>query len=145
MIVDDQYLRIGSANLCNRSMATDSECDLVFVAGDTKTVQEIRKIRLDLIAEHCGCAVKNLATAIERQGSLIKAIHTMAVRSGRVRFISADQERAVMPILKSIADPKRPTGIQHVIEPVSACFRSRKVTWTFVITMLVGFCALTAA
>ena len=32
MIVDDRLLRIGSANLNNRSMGTDSECDLALEA-----------------------------------------------------------------------------------------------------------------
>ena len=33
MIVDDRILRIGSANLNNRSMGTDTECDLAIVAA----------------------------------------------------------------------------------------------------------------
>src|SRR5688572_4244347 len=33
MIVDDEWLRIGSANICNRSMGMDSECDVTFEAG----------------------------------------------------------------------------------------------------------------
>ena len=32
MIVDDRLLRIGSANLNNRSMGTDTECDLAIEA-----------------------------------------------------------------------------------------------------------------
>ncbi len=32
MIVDDQLLRVGSANLNNRSMGADTECDLIFEA-----------------------------------------------------------------------------------------------------------------
>ena len=33
MIVDDWFLRIGSANLNNRSMGTDTECDLAIVGS----------------------------------------------------------------------------------------------------------------
>ena len=32
MIVDDGFLRVGSANLNNRSMGADTECDLAFEA-----------------------------------------------------------------------------------------------------------------
>jgi phosphatidylserine/phosphatidylglycerophosphate/cardiolipin synthase-like enzyme len=32
MVVDDRMLRIGSSNLCNRSMGVDSECDVVLEA-----------------------------------------------------------------------------------------------------------------
>ena len=34
MIVDDRFLRIGSANLNNRSMGTDTECDLAVEANE---------------------------------------------------------------------------------------------------------------
>jgi phospholipase D1/2 len=35
MIVDDEWLRIGSSNLSNRSMGVDSECDVTVEAqGD---------------------------------------------------------------------------------------------------------------
>ena len=32
MVIDDRLLRVGSANLNNRSMGTDTECDLAFQA-----------------------------------------------------------------------------------------------------------------
>ena len=32
MIIDDRFLRVGSANLNNRSMGTDTECDLAIEA-----------------------------------------------------------------------------------------------------------------
>ncbi len=36
MIVDDEWLRIGSANLSNRSMGMDTECDVTLEArGDS--------------------------------------------------------------------------------------------------------------
>ena len=50
MTIDDRYLVIGSSNLSNRSMALDTECDLIF-AGDTEAHREsIRRVRDDLIA-----------------------------------------------------------------------------------------------
>ena len=33
MAVDDEWLRIGSANINNRSMGVDTECDLAIEAG----------------------------------------------------------------------------------------------------------------
>ena len=56
MIVDDLILRVGSANMNNRSLGLDSECDLVLkadVAGDL-VAQSIFKLRASLLAEHCG-------------------------------------------------------------------------------------------
>ena len=56
MIVDDIVLRVGSANMNNRSMGLDSECDLVLKAdaeGDLVS-QSIFKLRAALLAEHSG-------------------------------------------------------------------------------------------
>lgn len=145
MIVDDRYLRVGSANLCNRSMAIDSECDLLFSADEPVAAERLREMRLELIAEHCGCDTDTLEAAIERQGSVVQAVHTIITRTGRASFIGAEEERAAMPILKSIADPERPIGMQQFVEPVTGWFTGRKATWATVTAVLVGFCALTAA
>ena len=47
MVVDDFLLRIGSANLNNRSMGTDTECDLAFAATGDEERQRDR----------CACAI----------------------------------------------------------------------------------------
>lgn len=54
MIVDDKFLHVGSANLNNRSMMLDSECDIVLVAEDEQSRSKIADIRNDLIREHTG-------------------------------------------------------------------------------------------
>ena len=42
MVVDDTALRIGSANLCNRSMGMDTECDVLLESrGDPKVAQDL--------------------------------------------------------------------------------------------------------
>ncbi len=48
MIIDDHFLRIGTANLSQRSMGLDTECDLAF----RDHPDTIRRIRNTLIAEH---------------------------------------------------------------------------------------------
>lgn len=56
LIVDDFILRVGSANMNNRSLGLDSECDLSLKAespGDLVS-QSIFKLRASLLAEHCG-------------------------------------------------------------------------------------------
>lgn len=145
LIVDDKYLRIGSANLSNRSMATDTECDLVIRADDAKDAKAIRHIRHKLLAEHCRCTVEAFEGALQRQGSLIHAVHTMTSRSGSGKFIAADSESAALPILKSIADPEEPIALQRYVSPFSKWFAGKPAAWTFTTLMLVGFCALSAA
>ena len=75
MIVDDRYVRVGSSNLCNRSMGTDTECDLTIAAGEDEAArQAILDTRHKLIAEHCGATVAEVKAAIDAHGSVIAAI-----------------------------------------------------------------------
>lgn len=78
MIVDDRVLRVGSANLNNRSMGLDSECDLMIDAGgDAAARARIAAIRSDLLAEHLGCAPVAVARCFAETGSLIGCIETL--------------------------------------------------------------------
>ena len=57
MIVDDQFLTVGSANFANRSMGFDSELNLTWQAGlpwHSRLTRSICAARVDLLAEHCG-------------------------------------------------------------------------------------------
>ncbi len=68
MIVDDAWLRVGSANICNRSMRFDSECDLTLEAGDRKDVAQcIRAVRDGLLAEHLGVEPEVVARTIDSE------------------------------------------------------------------------------
>src|SRR4051812_21879511 len=59
MIVDDEWLRVGSSNLSNRSMGVDTEADVTIEAeGRTEVRQAIRAFRDRLIAEHAGVPVE---------------------------------------------------------------------------------------
>jgi phosphatidylserine/phosphatidylglycerophosphate/cardiolipin synthase-like enzyme len=77
MIVDDRILRIGSANLNNRSMGLDSECDLALCADcidDESVNQTIARLRSDLLAEHLGVGQEIVEAWIARTGSLLQTI-----------------------------------------------------------------------
>ncbi len=68
MIIDDWLLRIGSSNLNNRSMAFDTECDLSLevrpgMAGELAVRREISGLCHDLLAEHCGKNLADMAAA----------------------------------------------------------------------------------
>ncbi len=71
MIVDDVILRVGSANLNNRSMGLDSECDLFIDAarpGNGHIGPAISNLRHRLLAEHCGMLPGQVAEALARGG-----------------------------------------------------------------------------
>ncbi|WP_409330681.1 phospholipase D-like domain-containing protein [Trujillonella humicola] len=89
LVVDDRLLRIGSANLNNRSMGLDTECDLsIEVAaqqGDHASVAaSVVALRDRLLAEHLGVEPGDVAGAVERHGgSLLAAVEELRRPAGR--------------------------------------------------------------
>jgi phosphatidylserine/phosphatidylglycerophosphate/cardiolipin synthase-like enzyme/membrane protein DedA with SNARE-associated domain len=75
MVADDEIARVGSANLANRSMGLDSECDLAIEAAGRPDVRAaIRGLRERLLAEHLGVDAASVAEAHAARGSLGGAI-----------------------------------------------------------------------
>ncbi len=78
MIVDDAMIKVGSANLNNRSMGLDSECDVMIDAhADPAAAATIARLRADLLAEHLGVDAEAVAGACDRTGSLIATIEEL--------------------------------------------------------------------
>ena len=78
MIVDDEMLRVGSANFNNRSMGLDSECDLLLdCAGDRQCQRGIATVLDDLVAEHLGRDPQEVAARRAETGSLIATIEAL--------------------------------------------------------------------
>lgn len=81
LIADGRVLRVGSANMNNRSMGLDSECDLTLDAGrpaNAAAAPAIERLMHDLLAEHLGSEADVVAAQIARTGSLIAAITALA-------------------------------------------------------------------
>ncbi|HEX8217408.1 MAG TPA: phospholipase D-like domain-containing protein [Allosphingosinicella sp.] len=78
MIVDDCVLRVGSANMNNRSMGLDSECDLLIDGRDDPAARcTIGEIRNDLLAEHFGAQPDAVERCFIKTKSLIGCIEAM--------------------------------------------------------------------
>ena len=86
MIVDDEIFRIGSANMNNRSMGLDSECD-VFVdsnrPGNEHAAGAIAALRHSLLAEHIGHDEAEIGELLERHGSMAAMIDHVQQPGGR--------------------------------------------------------------
>jgi phosphatidylserine/phosphatidylglycerophosphate/cardiolipin synthase-like enzyme/uncharacterized membrane protein YdjX (TVP38/TMEM64 family) len=110
MIVDDRYLRIGSANICRRSMGTDTEFDLAILGEDEASRTGIVAIRNKLMAEHCGAEPAEVAAAIGETGSLRAAVQKL--NGGNTRRLQpiaqVDHPESVPEALAAIADPEKP-------------------------------------
>jgi phospholipase D1/2 len=124
MIVDDEWLRVGSANFANRSMGLDTECDLIIEAGGSPAVRvAIAAARNTLLAEHLGIGLQEVRKALILTRSLGAAVRALSNRSARTlrRFDHLDEpSAAVLAFAKGIADPERPplSGIRSVVEGV---------------------------
>jgi phosphatidylserine/phosphatidylglycerophosphate/cardiolipin synthase-like enzyme len=129
LIVDDEVLRIGSANFNNRSMGLDSECD-VFIdssrPGNERCVEAIRSLRLSLLAEHCGLSVESVAAGLERTGSMAAMIY--ALGEGRKRYLRPFHPPKLTDLEKSLADrqtldPEEPAEMFTITPPGRGLFR----------------------
>ncbi len=118
MIVDDRLLRIGSANLSNRSMGLDTECDLAIEADDDpKTRTAIDRLRNDLLGEHLGVAADQVAKAIAEKGSLGAAIDDLRGGPRTLEPITdalPDWADEVVPET-TLFDPEKPIELEKMI------------------------------
>jgi phosphatidylserine/phosphatidylglycerophosphate/cardiolipin synthase-like enzyme len=124
MIVDDEIVRVGSANMNNRSMGLDSEAD-VFIdatrpanrAQQHDIGEAIRRLRNRLLAEHCGLSVECMADLLETHGSMIAAIEETPMPGKRLVPFAlrplTDTEKAVAD--STLLDPERP---EELFEPI---------------------------
>lgn len=79
-IIDDRLLRIGSANINNRSMGFDTECDMSFEAtgrAGTANRAEIARLRTRLLAHWLGCEVAVVEAAIAKAGAVGPALEAL--------------------------------------------------------------------
>ena len=127
MIVDDELVRIGSANFAARSMGMDTECDVAVEAGGDEEVRAgIRRIRDRLVAEHLGLAADVVSPKIERFGSLCALIdaHQGADRTLRPVEPVTDQVAEPSTVLRATIDPGEPLGfgptLTQMVPPVDA-------------------------
>ena len=109
MIVDDEWLRIGSSNLSNRSMGVDTECDVTLEAkGDMRVKQAIRAFRDRLIAEHVGWETDAVARQIESAGTLARAIAGMGSPTRSLARLDAPEPTETKLAIAEVGDPGEP-------------------------------------
>jgi phosphatidylserine/phosphatidylglycerophosphate/cardiolipin synthase-like enzyme len=108
MIVDDDLLRVGSANLNNRSVGVDTECDLAVEARDATARQTIRGLRDRLLAEHLGVAPEAVREAVEAEHSLIRGIESLNCNSRCLRPFPESRGPVRSVFGTGLLDPARP-------------------------------------
>lgn len=121
MIVDDAWLRIGSANLSNRSMGVDTECDIVLdAAGNAHTAERIRAFRDRLLAEHLGATPRAVEAAIAAGGSMQAAIRTLGKEERTLARLEVEAPSEAALSAAALADMEKPVSMERLVDELSA-------------------------
>ncbi|MEM5385844.1 VTT domain-containing protein [Paraburkholderia phymatum] len=130
MIVDDELLIIGSANLNNRSMVLDTECNIALDArGEPRVQAAIASVRDRLLAEHLDVSPDDVRRALDTQ-RLNEAIATL--RHGKRTLmpldpvLSGDLEDLAARV--SVLDAEAPIAPHELVQHFLPEERSRPLT-----------------
>lgn len=122
--MDERLFSVGSANMSNRSMAFDTECNLsIEVQGDAakraQVSQAIALMRNRLLAEHLGSEPEIVAARISTHGGLHAGAASLARGDGR-RLVP--MEPRLIPELDALTpenavfDPERPLSPEQIVD-----------------------------
>jgi phospholipase D1/2 len=149
MAADDEWLRIGSANLSNRSMGLDTECDAVVAAAGRPEVQRaIRGFRDTLLGEHLGVPADTVAREVERTGSMHGAIAALASNGRTLKPLEELPEWSETALTAaSLADLERPVSLEALAAQLAPDTDVRRTLpfWKSITAVLVAAIALTLA
>ena len=134
MVIDDCFVRIGSANLSNRSMGLDSECDLA-VACDAggDCAGTFAAFRRGLLAEHLGVTPDQVCEAEQQQGSLIGAIESLTGGDRTLRVLDVEIPENVDQLVpdSKLIDPEQPVEPEELFNYLVGAERQGRSGSTF--------------
>lgn len=128
MVIDDCFLRIGSANLSNRSMGLDSECDLSLECdpGDPDNGPlraSISGFLQRLLGEHLGKPPELVAQALAETGSLVASVEALRGEGRSLRPMERLAPEWLDPewldpdyLDPGLLDPEKPMALDRIID-----------------------------
>lgn len=117
MIVDDRLVRIGSANLNNRSMGADSECDLVFDCKTDSHLLFARELRRELLAHFCGVGKEDVPVSSSDLFEFLRERRNTAhPKSLQPVVFGTEHNNQVSAFVQPIADPQEPLYLEAAAE-----------------------------
>lgn len=143
LIVDDVLLRIGSANLNNRSMGFDTECDVAIEARTEAHRRAIRTVRARLMAEHWGtseAAVENALAATPAWPQL-ERLHNP---DRTVLPMPQDELEPAPSVIADLGDPERVVTAERFLNDVLG-MKKRRRELRFAFGALVAVAVVVAA
>ena len=113
MIVDDRFLRVGSANLNNRSMGADTECDLAFEATSDAHRKYIARLRRQLIGHFCGVDEREIES---NEADLFGFLDRLPEGGGEKSLQPIDPAAtagSMAAVVQPVADPREPLHLDR--------------------------------
>jgi phospholipase D1/2 len=149
MVVDDCFLRVGSANLNNRSMGYDSECDLAIEHHKPEVQRGIADFRNRLLAEHLGVDPTTIAGHLKTNGSLIRAIESCQGGFHTLKLLESSLDPRLDGLIPDAAliDPEKPVDADEFAAAFVPLEEGPRAVsrLTSVVLLLVAISALAAA
>lgn len=117
LIIDECFVTVGSANINNRSMGLDSECNVSLESDrDPATSAAIADLRADLIGEHLGLSRAEVALKRAAHASWITLIESCRAGPRHLEPLEDLPEEALGSVAEAfIADPERPIDPRELI------------------------------
>jgi len=122
LVVDDVLVRVGSANLNNRSMGFDTECDLSVFAEDEKARSAVRRLCSRLLGEHLDMEKDEVEEALRRGDSMISLIDERRDEPRSLRRF----DWHIDPLYESmvpdgaVVDPEKPVRFENLADQILA-------------------------
>ena len=117
LIADDEFVTIGSANLNNRSMGFDSECNLAIEAcGEERIRSAIRAFRHRLLAEHLGTDDHAVAAKEQETGSLLGTIGALRGGARSLEPLDPQVSESIDALVPpgDVIDPEQPVEAKRL-------------------------------
>jgi phosphatidylserine/phosphatidylglycerophosphate/cardiolipin synthase-like enzyme/uncharacterized membrane protein YdjX (TVP38/TMEM64 family) len=103
MIVDDEFITVGSANLNERSMGLDSECNIAMRPDDGSGA--VRAFRHRLIAHHLGMDAADYAAVESEKRSMVGAVESLRRERGGLLPEAETRGQRDLPVDPEMARP----------------------------------------
>ena len=117
-IMDDRFVRVGSANIARRSLSTDSELDVAFVVdeGDERGRARVSALRDSLLSEH----LSHPGTSLAPGQSAIALVEAKRARADRTLVpldrIDGGEDRGLAEHGDLLFDPGEPLDAATIAE-----------------------------
>lgn len=150
LIVDDDMVTIGSANLANRSLGLDTECNLIVEATGNEHVRKaIRNLRHRLLAEHLGTSVEVVAAKEREAGALLTVIEELGSKGRSLRRMEPDipEDLEVWAADAQLLDPEKPIAVEQLVAELTprehaGVATGRLVAAVVLLVLILGFVAV---